>query len=547
MLLRRRDAVCIAIRTTYLMITSVLRRAGQWQRGTAKRKEFGVHPTVLSPQARAQTAQRPIPRVFLALALGLSLALGSALDARAQSAPDSFADLAQTISPSVVNITTSAVVAAPTGNGPMVPEGSPFEDFFRDFMPPNGEGGPQEPRRSEALGSGFVISEDGFIVTNNHVIEGADEIEIEFFSGDRLKAELVGTDPKTDIALLKVTSDEPLPFVQFGNSDLMRVGDWVMAMGNPLGQGFSVSAGIVSARGRELSGTYDDYIQTDAAINRGNSGGPLFNMDGQVIGVNTAILSPNGGSIGIGFSMASNVVTKVVDQLREFGETRRGWLGVRIQDVTPDVAEAMGLEVAAGALITDVPDGPAKDGGMQAGDVITTFDGKEIGSVRDLTRQVADSPVGAAVPVIVLRDGETTTLSITLGRREEAEAAEVVPAAADPQQDPAELKLLGLTLAPLTSETAAELGMPDDAKGLAVTAVDTLSEAYSKGLREGDVITEAGQQPVERLADLEDRVTEARDAGRKSLLLLVRRAGDPRFVALSVDEAAAEENAPAEQ
>ena len=505
-----------------------------------------MHPTVLSTLAPAKAvtpfAPRRAPRVFLALALGMSLALGHALDASARGAPESFADLAEQISPSVVNITTSAMVAQSTEGTPMVPEGSPFEDFFRDFMDPEGNGGPQEPRRSEALGSGFVISEDGFIVTNNHVIEGADEIEIEFFSGDRLKAELVGTDPKTDIALLKVTSETPLPYVQFGNSDTMRVGDWVMAMGNPLGQGFSVSAGIVSARGRELSGTYDDYIQTDAAINRGNSGGPLFNMDGQVIGVNTAILSPNGGSIGIGFSMASNVVTKVVDQLKEFGETRRGWLGVRIQDVTPDVAEAMGLAEAKGALITDVPDGPAKDGGMLAGDVITTFDGTEIGSVRDLTRQVADSPVGAAVPVIVLRDGETMTLSITLGRREEAEAEEATPAAAPAPEAPQELQLMGLTLQPLTAESAEALGMPKDAKGLAVTDVDEASEAFTKGLRAGDVITEAGQQPVERLEDLETRLTEAKDAGRKSLLLLVRRAGDPRFVALSV-----EEQAPAEQ
>ncbi len=497
------------------------------------------------PQAvQSRVAPRRVTRVFLALALGMSLSLGTARDAAARTAPESFADLAEQISPSVVNITTSAVVAAPSEGGPMVPEGSPFEDFFRDFMNPEGggPGGPQEPRRSEALGSGFVISEDGYIVTNNHVIEGADEIEVEFFSGGRLKAELVGTDPKTDIALLKVTSEEPLPFVQFGDSDLMRVGDWVVAMGNPLGQGFSVSAGIVSARNRELSGTYDDYIQTDAAINRGNSGGPLFNMDGQVIGVNTAILSPNGGSIGIGFSMASNVVSKVVDQLKEFGETRRGWLGVRIQDVTPDVAEAMGLAEAKGALITDVPDGPAKDAGMQAGDVITTFDGKEIGSVRDLTRTVADSPVGAAVPVIVMRDGETTTLSVTLGRREEAEAEEAVPAAAEAPEAPKELELLGLTLAPLTAETAKTLGLEADAKGLAVTKVDPLSEAATKGLQEGDVITEAGQQPVATLEDLEARVTEARDAGRKSLLLLVRRAGDPRFVALSI-----EEPAPAEQ
>ncbi|MES2843731.1 MAG: DegQ family serine endoprotease [Pseudomonadota bacterium] len=472
----------------------------------------------------------------------MSLALGSALDARAFTAPDSFADLAEQISPSVVNITTSAMVAAPTDGGPMVPEGSPFEDFFRDFnerngIPgvPNGPNGPAEPRRSEALGSGFVISEDGFIVTNNHVIEGADEIEIEFFSGKRLDAKLIGTDPKTDIALLKVESETPLPYVTFGNSDLMRVGDWVVAMGNPLGQGFSVSAGIVSARNRELAGTYDDYIQTDAAINRGNSGGPLFNMDGQVIGVNTAILSPNGGSIGIGFSMASNVVTKVVDQLKEFGETRRGWLGVRIQDVTPDVAEAMGLTEASGALITDVPEGPAKDAGIQAGDVITSFDGADVSDTRDLVRRVADAPIGEAVRVVVLRDGKTETLSVTLGRREEAEAEEAVPAVAPKPEDPQSLDLLGLTLAPMTPELAQQLGMAGATEGLVVTAVDPASEAYAKGLRDGDVITEAGQQKIVRLADLADRVSEAKEAGRKSLLLLVRRGGDPRFVALALE------------
>lgn len=465
-----------------------------------------------------------------ALILGLALVLSQAGAVSARAAPESFADLAEKISPAVVNITTSAVVAAPSGPMPELPDGSPFQDFFDEFMNRNGQG---EPRRSEALGSGFVISEDGYIVTNNHVIEGADDIEIEFFSGNRLKAKLIGTDPKTDIALLKVESPEPLAFVPFGDSDLMRVGDWVVAMGNPLGQGFSVSAGIVSARNRALSGTYDDYIQTDAAINRGNSGGPLFNMDGQVIGVNTAILSPNGGSIGIGFSMASNVVNKVVTQLREFGETRRGWLGVRIQDVTPDVAEAMGLKEAKGALVTDVPDGPAKDAGMQAGDVIVSFDGAEVADTRGLTRRVADAPVGQSVKVVVLREGATQTLDVTLGRREEAEA-EAIPAAAQPQA-PVDVELLGLTVSALTEETAQALGLPASSEGLAVTKVDPASEAYAKGLREGDVITEAGQQKVVRVEDLQARVTEAKDAGRKSLLLLIRRGGDPRFVALSVE------------
>lgn len=473
--------------------------------------------------------------MFLVLVLGLALVLTQATLAGARGAPESFADLAAKISPSVVNITTSTTVAARSGGpSPIVPEGSPFEDFFRDFLDRQGRGD-NTPRRSEALGSGFVISEDGYIVTNNHVIEKADEIEIEFFSGARLKAKLVGTDPKTDIALLKVESDAPLPFVTFGNSDLSRVGDWVVAMGNPLGQGFSVSAGIISARNRALSGTYDDYIQTDAAINRGNSGGPLFNMDGQVIGVNTAILSPTGGSIGIGFSMASNVVTKVVDQLRQFGETRRGWLGVRIQDVTPDVAEALGLASAKGALITDVPDGPAKDAGMLAGDVITSFDGADVADTRELVRRVADAPVGEAVRVMVLRDGKTQTLSVILGRREEAEGASV-PASATTPPEPAAADLLGLTVTPLTAEEAERLGMAAGSEGLAITAVDEASEAFAKGLRVGDVITEAGQQKVVRVQDLTDRIKEAEEAGRKSLLLLIRRGADPRFVALSIEK-----------
>ena len=480
------------------------------------------------------TRPRPL-RLVAALGLGLTLALSPVGEAFARGAPESFADLAADVSPSVVNITTSAVVAAPTGGGPIVPEGSPFEDFFRDFMVPEGEGG-NEAQRQQALGSGFVISADGFIVTNNHVIDGADEIEIEFFDKTRLKATLVGRDPKTDIALLKVESDAELPFVSFGDSDTMRVGDWVMAMGNPLGQGFSVSAGIVSARGRELSGSYDDFLQTDAAINKGNSGGPLFNMDGEVVGVNTAILSPTGGSIGIGFSMASNVVTKVVAQLKEFGETRRGWLGVRIQDVTPDVAEAMNLSVAQGALITDVPEGPAKDAGLLAGDVITTFNGKTITDVRDLTRTVADSPIGEAVPVVVLREGNEMTIDVTLGRRETAEGeaeAEGEPGAVP--EAPVQSEVLGMTLKPIDGPTAQELGLPAGSEGLAVVNVDAASEAAAKGLSRGDIIVEAGQRPVTSLKDLNDRIEEAKAGGRKSMLLLVRRDGDPRFVALSVE------------
>lgn len=475
-------------------------------------------------------------RTFLLTALTFAILLAQAITAQAR--PDSFADLAEKFSPAVVNITTSTVMAQGTGPSPIVPEGSPFEDFFRQFRERNEDG--DRPRRSSALGSGFVISEDGYVVTNNHVIESADEIIIEFYAGGELEAKVVGTDPKTDIALLKVETDKPLPFVSFGDSDIARVGDWVVAMGNPLGQGFSVSAGIVSARNRALSGTYDDYIQTDAAINRGNSGGPLFNLDGEVIGVNTAILSPNGGSIGIGFSMASNVVTKVVDQLKEFGETRRGWLGVRIQDVTDDVAEAIGLEKVAGALVTDVPEGPAAESGMQSGDVIMSFDGKDVADTRGLVRQVGNTEVGKTVRVVVFREGKTKTLKVTLGRREAAEG--VVPAAqpgGDSDNDgakPMQSEMLGLTIGPLDDEARGVLELDANATGLVVRDVDELSEAYEKGLRAGDLIVEAGQEKLNSLSDLDDRISAAKDAGRKSILLLVRRAGDPRFVALSLDE-----------
>ncbi len=493
----------------------------------------------IAGKAQAIAKTRPTPRqiaTLFAVVATFVFMLGAM--AQAQSRPGSFADLAERVSPSVVNITTATVVSQDTGPQPMVPEGSPFEDFFRDFLERDGEGNQPRTRRSSALGSGFVISEDGYIVTNNHVIEGADEIQVEFF-GDRgeLDATVVGTDPNTDIALLKVETDEPLPFVVFGDSEAIRVGDWVMAMGNPLGQGFSISAGIISARGRELQGSYDDFLQTDAAINRGNSGGPLFNLQGQVVGVNTAILSPNGGSIGIGFAMASNVVTKVVDQLKEFGETRRGWLGVRIQDVTEDVAEAMELDNTRGALVTDVPDGPAKDAGIEGGDLILSFAGQEVADTRELVRIVGDSGVGDTVRVVILRDGQTQTIKVTLGRREDALAAdeseEETPEAAP---EPTESTILGLTLSEMTDELRGELGLDAGAEGLVVTEVDAASAAAEKGIMPGDVITEAGQERLTTIADFETRIEATRDGGRQSLLLLVRRGGDPRFVALPVEE-----------
>ena len=484
-------------------------------------------------QQDQQGARRLAMAFVTMLALAFALVLAQVTMANAQARPQTFADLAEKVSPAVVNITTSTTIAGRTGPQGLVPDGSPFEDFFNDLDRGPGEG----PRRSSALGSGFVISADGYIVTNNHVIEGADEILIEFFPGGEagVPAELIGTDPNTDIAVLKVDLED-LPFVEFGDSNGpgSRVGDWVMAMGNPLGQGFSVSAGIVSARNRALSGTYDDYIQTDAAINRGNSGGPLFNMDAEVIGVNTAILSPNGGSIGIGFAMSSAVVTNVVDQLIEFGETRRGWLGVRIQDVTPDMVDAIeGLDLARGALVTDVPPGPAENAGMIAGDVILDFDGVAIEDTRELVRIVGNSPVGKEVPVVVLRDGDMTDLTVVLGRRETSEAV-AFPASTEPEA-PEQAEILGLTLSEITPELTDQYSLTVDS-GLVITAINPDSEAASKGLLEGDVITEAGQEAVVTVADLQARIEAATEAGRKSLLLLVRRGGDPRFVALVLEE-----------
>jgi serine protease Do len=473
---------------------------------------------------------------MIGVVLTLALMLAQTISAAARGAPDSFADLAERLSPAVVNITTTQTIAQPNRpQMPQIPKGSPFEDFFKDFLDQGQNGQGQKPRRATALGSGFIVSADGYIVTNNHVIDKADEIVIELFSGEEYDAKVVGRDIKTDLALLKVEADNPLPFVNFGDSDMSRVGDWVMAIGNPLGQGFSVSAGIISANNRSLrAGPYDDFIQTDAAINRGNSGGPLFNMDGDVIGVNTAIISPTGGSIGLGFAMASNVVSGVIDQLKEFGETRRGWLGVSIQDLDIEMAEALGLDKAAGALVSDVPAGPAKDAGILAGDVILSFDGKDVKDTRGLIKQVGNSEVGKSVRVIVQREGKTQTIKVVLARREDAEKSLIVPAVAKPEAV-SEKESLGMKMTSLTDEIRSQLRLPEDAKGVAVVTVDEDSDAYEKGLRKGDLIAEVGQKPVETPEDVSKAIQAAKDAGRKSVLFLVRREGNPRFVALSLE------------
>ncbi|MEO4000104.1 DegQ family serine endoprotease [Mesorhizobium sp. CAU 1732] len=471
------------------------------------------------------------------------------------SGPDSVADLAEGLLDAVVNISTSQNVGSGRGGGrnvppPNLPEGSPFQEFFDEFFnnpDRQGEGGGGGGRRVESLGSGFVIdAAEGIVVTNNHVIADADAIEVNFADGGKLKAELVGVDPKTDLAVLKVDpSLRELKEVSFGDSAQMRIGDWVMAIGNPFGLGGSVSIGIVSARGRDInSGPYDDFIQTDAAINRGNSGGPLFNMFGQVIGINTAIISPSGGSIGIGFSIPSQLAVGVIDQLREFGETRRGWLGVRIQPVTDEIAESLGMSNAQGALVAGViKGGPVDDGSIQPGDVITSFDGKAVRTMRDLPRVVAESPVGKAVDVIVMRKGEEQTVKVTLGRLEDGERlAEDGTTTTDEETAPeddasvATASVLGMTIAELGDEARANFEISPEVSGVVVTEVTEGSAAAERGVTPGEVITEIAQEAVSTPKEVMDRVTALKEQGRRNaLLMLSSKTGELRFVTIRMD------------
>ena len=456
----------------------------------------------------------------------------SSFPVRGSNLPESFADLVEQLSPAVVNITTTAIVPEREQFNPMVPRGSPFEDFFRDFMEKQpGDQQPKRQRRGTALGSGFIISSDGLLVTNNHVIENADEIKIEMLNGEILEAKVLGTDPKTDVALLKVESKNKLPFVEFGNSDDSRVGDWVLAIGNPLGQGFSVSAGIISARGRDLQGPYDDFIQTDAAINRGNSGGPLFNTSGKVIGVNTAILSPNGGSIGIGFSMSSVVVQKVVNQLRDYGETRRGWLGVRIQNLNSEVAEALGLENINGALVTDVPEGPARKAGIRSGDVIIEFDGLKINDSSSLVKVVGDSEVGKDVDILIWRDGNQKTLTVKLGRLENVQLSN------EKNQNRSSKinEYAGMSFTDLTNEIRKRFDLSDESIGVVVVGVNDNSPAAERGIKPGDIIQKVDQVDINTSKEILKVVDEAKNKKKSSILFLIKRGLNVRFIALPIN------------
>lgn len=470
--------------------------------------------------------------------------------AQARPAPEGFSDLAARLLPGVVNIASTTTLTSRNGDQgmemPTFPPGSPLERLFKDFMdrnhqkPPNGgpPGTPHdEARKQQSLGSGFVIDTAGYIVTNNHVIDGADEISVILQDNTTLKATLVGRDERVDVALLKVTTDHPLIAVPFGDSDKSRVGDWVIAIGNPFGLGGTVTAGIVSARGRDIhQGSYDDFIQTDAAINQGNSGGPLFNMDGEVIGINTAIYSRSGGSIGLGFSIPSNQAKNVVMQLRDFGRARRGWLGVKIQQVTPDIAESVGLKEATGAMVASTDDkGPAANAKIQGGDIIVKFNGLDIKEMRTLPRSVAETPIGKEVPVTVWRDGREKVLSVIVGElpEDKIQLATVEPDKAVVTK-PVELGGIGLQLAPLTQELRDKFSLSADQKGVLITDISPGSPAAEKGLKPGDVIVEVQQEEVHNPADVIDRVEKFRKANRKSVLMLVQTGDGLHWVPLSL-------------
>jgi serine protease Do len=491
----------------------------------------------------------------LAIAAGTAVCLATPLASTAALArgPESVADVAEKVIDAVVNISTSQTVERRGNAIPQLPPGSPFEEFFEEFFKNRrGQGQQGEnnqgqdrnprstPRRVNSLGSGFIIDVSGIVVTNNHVISEADEVNVILNDGSKLKAEIIGRDTKTDLAVLKVKTDKPLTAVKFGDSEKLRLGEWVIAIGNPFSLGGTVTAGIVSARNRDIqSGPYDNYIQTDAAINRGNSGGPLFNLDGEVVGINTAIISPSGGSIGIGFAVPSKTAVAVIEQLQQFGETRRGWLGVRIQQVTDDIAESLNIKPARGALVAGIDDkGPAKPAGIEAGDVIVKFDGKDIKEMRDLPRVVADTPVGKDVEVIIVRKGKEEKKTVRLGRLEDGEKQAALTEKKNggaPEDKTVVQKTLGLNLANMNDDLRKRYKIKDTVKGVVITGVDSSSPAAEKRLNAGDVVVEVAQEAVNTTADLQKRIDQLKKDGRKSALLLIANAdGELRFVALSL-------------
>jgi len=479
----------------------------------------------------------------VAVAVVMSIGLAVAQPALAREAPDSFAELVDRLMPTVVNITTTQNVPQQgprLRDMPQLPPGSPFEELFKEFFDRRG-GEEQQKRRGTSLGSGFVIDGDGYIITNNHVIQGAEDITVIFRDDTQLKAKLIGSDSRVDVALLKVEppNKKPLQAIKWGDSDKERVGDWVIAIGNPFGLGHSVTAGIISARGRSLNDALDDYLQTDAAINKGNSGGPLFNSKGEVVGVNTAIYSPSGVNAGLAFSIPSNIVRQVADQLREFGRVKRGWIGVSYQSVTDDIADSFGLDRARGVLVANVvADGPAAKAGIKRNDIIVSFGGQEVLDMRRFPRLVANSRVGGTVDVVVWRSGKEVPLKLRVGEQDEdgkqnasVQGGRAKPAEPD-QPVVSNVEQLGLTLQKVTDQLRERYGLSDQVKGVVVTKVAANSPAAEKQLQAGDVILEVDQKPVTTPQEVTEIVDKLQKAKKRSVLLFVERQGDPRFAAL---------------
>ncbi|RMD62179.1 MAG: DegQ family serine endoprotease [Alphaproteobacteria bacterium] len=479
---------------------------------------------------RLHSIPRPARRAIAAALVSGVLALPVLAPAQARSAPESFADLAEALLPTVVNVATTQLIETRRSEE--------LEEFFKEFFERRGQLPPRGRRRANSLGSGFIIDPAGYIVTNNHVIAEADEITVRLHDDTTLEAKVVGRDEKTDLALLKVDTDKPLPAAKWGDSEKTRIGDWVIAIGNPFGLGGTVTAGIVSARQRDINaGPYDDFIQTDAAINRGNSGGPMFNVDGEVIGVNTAIFSPSGGSIGIGFAIPSALARNVIAQLRKYGEVRRGWLGVRIQTVTEELAEGLRLGKPHGALVASVTEGgPAEAAGIQQGDVILEFDGREVTDMRKLPRMVAETAIGREVDVVVWRKGKKKTLKVTLGELEEEKVAAATAQTGEPEAASGAVPALGLELDTMTPELRERFGIDDKAEGVVITDVDESSSAAEKGLRPGDVIVEVDQEQVKTPGDVVERINKAKDEGYRVVTLLVFRDGDFQWIAVRLDD-----------
>lgn len=470
--------------------------------------------------------------------------------ASAQSYPAGFADLVEKLSPAVVNISTTQkiktgrnIIVSPFHGLPDSPEFDPFREFFERFGGP-GIGIPQE-QEVHSLGSGFIIDAEGFVITNNHVVDDAEEITITLPDNSKYKAKIVGRDKKTDLALLKVDAKKDLPFVSFGDSDLARVGDWVIAIGNPFGLGGSVTQGIISARQRNINaGPFDDFLQTDAPINRGNSGGPLFNTKGEVIGINSAIFSPGmgGGSVGIGFAIPSAIAKPVITQLKEFGRTHRGWLGVKIQDVSEEIADSVGLSKPIGALVLEVSkDSPADKAGIVAGDIITNFDGKEVTEMRLLPRMVAETKSGKSVPVTYWRKNAAKTTQITITELDEKDEEaqdrrDGKKHGVDDEKTSDSEELLGLSVAPLTPQIRAKLRLDDKKSGVIILDVKSNSEAARRGLRRRDIIVDVNNEAVKTVGDLKNAFDAARKAGRKFALMKISRRNEEAFVAIPLHE-----------